>query len=365
MSRARIPDIARAAGVSTATVDRALNGRQGVSAANRQRVLQAARELGYLPMDGMTPLPARPAHLEFLIPFGRNAFMHDVARHITDFAATLPLVAACRIVTLDGIGPDTLIPALDRLSPRTEGVGLITLDHARTRAAIKRLCEGGVRVVTIASDVPGTPRAAYVGVENRIAGRTAAQILGMMCGTRRGPVGLFIGSRGFHGHLEREAGFRAVLQERFGGLDILPSIVTDEDSTRARSAMTTLLRRRPDLAGVYCVGAGRSGIVEALQVAAPARRPFVVVHDLTDSARQWLHDDVIDVVIDQNPRLIAEQAVIRLLGAIAATSPLLATRNIEPRLVFRENLAAAAPVTGSGLQGRPGGTSSPREESGT
>lgn len=340
MGRTTIPDIARQAGVSTATVDRALNGRPGVSAANRQRVLRAARELGYLPSEGMFPLPSRPAHLEFLIPMGQNAFMRDIARAITEFAATLPLVASCNVVMIDGIGPDALIPALDGLSLETNGVGLITTDHPRTRDAIRRLHESGIHVVTIASDVLSASRAAYVGVENRIAGRTAAQIMGLMCGRPAGEIALFVGSRAFHGHQERELGFRAVMAEEFPGLRLLPVVETAEDSRRSRKGMETLLRIHPDLAGVYCVGAGRKGIVDALRAADPARRPFVIVHDLTDSARGWLLDGLVDVVIDQNARLVGEQAVIRLLGAIATRSPLLAARNIEPRIILRENIPA-------------------------
>jgi LacI family transcriptional regulator len=338
MGRATIPDIARKAGVSTATVDRALNARPGVSPANRQRVLRAAKELGYLPSEGMSLLPARPAHLEFLIPFGHNAFMRDVTDGITEFAATLPLVATCKVTELDGIGPEALIPALEALSLRTEGVGLITTDHPTSREAIRRLCEAGVRVVTIASDVPATPRAAYVGVDNLVAGRTSAQIMGMMAGDRRGSIGLFLGSHAFHGHEERELGFRSLIEARHPRLAILPAIETGEDSRRSQRSMAELLRATADLVGVYCIGAGRRGIVDALRSARPRVRPFVVVHDLTDTSRAWLAEGTVDVVIDQNARLVGEQAVIRLLGAIAASTPLLPFKNIEPRIILRENL---------------------------
>ena len=49
--KATIPNIAESAGLSTATVDRVLNNRAGVTAANRQRVMEAAKQLGnaYLP----------------------------------------------------------------------------------------------------------------------------------------------------------------------------------------------------------------------------------------------------------------------------------------------------------------------------
>ena len=50
---ARVEDVARLAGVSTATVDRVLNQRPGVRLATVQRVLKAAGELGVL-MGGDT-----------------------------------------------------------------------------------------------------------------------------------------------------------------------------------------------------------------------------------------------------------------------------------------------------------------------
>jgi len=338
MSKTTIPDIARLAGVSTATVDRALNGRAGVSSANRQRVFSAAKDLGYLPSEGMVLLPSKPANLEFLIPFGQNGFMRDLGESILEFASKLPLVASCNIIPLDGIDPEILIPALEAVSLKTEGIGLIAIDRPETRLAIKRLCESGVRVVTIASDVLETPRSAYVGVDNRAAGRTAAQIMGMMAGTASGSIGLFLGSHEFHGHQERESGFRSLLGEQFPGLKMLPAIETVEDSRRSNLAMTELLETTDDLIGIYCVGAGRRGVIKALQNAKQKRRPFIVMHDLTESSRHWLAENKIDVVIDQNARLVGEQAVIRLLGSIAVNTPLLPFQDIEPKIVLSENI---------------------------
>ena len=339
MRKATIPDIARRAGLSTATVDRALNGRRGVSAANRHRVLKAAEELGVLPSDGMVRLPSRPAHLAFLIPFGQNSFMRDMARSITTLATGLPLVASCTIVTMEGIGPDALERALDSVPSTTHGVGIVTTDEPRSRAAIARLCDSGVRVVTIASDLPDTPRSAYVGVDNCTAGRTAGQLMGLLAAGRAGSVGLVLGSRRFHGHSERERGFREHLRAHLPGLSIARPIETGEDNRRSNAATRDLLRRAPDLLGIYCLGASRTGLVEATQDLGP-KRPRLIMHDLTDSSRDWLRKGLVDVVIDQNPRLVGEQAVIHLLGSIASTTPLLSLKPIEPRIILRENIPA-------------------------
>lgn len=64
---ANIRDVSRAAGVSTATVSRALSGRGYVNAATRERVLAAAAELGYVPNALARGLKTRRSGLVGLI----------------------------------------------------------------------------------------------------------------------------------------------------------------------------------------------------------------------------------------------------------------------------------------------------------
>src|SRR6185312_4709042 len=73
--RSTIVDIAREAGVSTATVDRVLNNRIGARSRTRDIVLETAMRLGYIP-DGK-PAAASPAvdpgdvvRLDFVLPQG-------------------------------------------------------------------------------------------------------------------------------------------------------------------------------------------------------------------------------------------------------------------------------------------------------
>ncbi|MEM6895754.1 MAG: LacI family DNA-binding transcriptional regulator [Pseudomonadota bacterium] len=334
MARATIPDIAALAGLSTATVDRALNGRAGVSAVNRHRVLTAARKLGYLPQVGLLPMPARPANLAILLPTPDRAFMAGFAAALAARAEANPLVASCPILPLKGIGPEALLAGIDRLPPDTDAVGVITTDHPTSRASIARLSEGGVKVVTLASDVATSARAFYVGVDNYAAGRTAARILSLFVGTG-GAVAIFAGSRAFLGHQEREAGFRAFLKEH-SGFEALPTVETFEDAARLRGEVAALLRQRPDLAGLYCIGAGRSGIIEALD--GRPTRPSVVMHDLTPTSRRWLTQGHIDAIVDQNTELLAEQAILHLLGAVAGSPTALALKHVDARLILRENL---------------------------
>src|SRR5579872_4056139 len=79
--RARLDDVAREAGVSTATVDRVINKRAGVREPTAARVEAAIRKLGYRP-DPLAARLARNRVLRFcyLLPAGANPFMANLGQ---------------------------------------------------------------------------------------------------------------------------------------------------------------------------------------------------------------------------------------------------------------------------------------------
>ncbi len=338
MKKATIRTIAETSGLSTATVDRVLNDRPGVSAAARHKILSTARDLGYLPEADNTPLPAHPAKLEFLMPIGTNSFLRELAGQIEEFCERLPLVASVRVHQLRGLDPADLEEAAARLSPGTSGIGVVATDHPRTRELLKDIAQSGTRVVTIASDVPSIPRAAYVGVDNVAAGRVAGLLIGRLIARRPARVGLVLGSRRYRGHEEREMGFRSILKEEFPGIAITSTGEVQDARVEGHELGRRMLETDPELAGIYCVGGGRFGIAQALKEAGRALDMVFVCHDHTSESRGLLLDGTVDAVIDQNSRLLAEQAVIALLGSIASSVPSLSRKFIEPRIIFRENI---------------------------
>ena len=143
--KSTIRDIARAAQVSTATVDRVLNHRPGVKATNRHRVLEAAARLGYLPETGNLAMPARPAQLEFILcRWETNLFLDELAWHLEDFCRRLPLVSSCRMHRLTTRAARRIHCRARRTGPahgrdRCRG-GRRSAHH---RAAIARISEAG------------------------------------------------------------------------------------------------------------------------------------------------------------------------------------------------------------------------------
>ncbi|MEW1708857.1 LacI family DNA-binding transcriptional regulator [Microbacterium sp. NPDC089190] len=80
-----IDDVARAAGVSTATVSRALSGRGPVSAAARDRVVAAAERLGYVASAAASSLASgRTRAVGVVVPFLDRWFFSTVLAGISD-----------------------------------------------------------------------------------------------------------------------------------------------------------------------------------------------------------------------------------------------------------------------------------------
>ncbi|MCU4652804.1 LacI family DNA-binding transcriptional regulator [Roseibacterium sp. SDUM158016] len=329
-----LADVAREAGVSTATVDRVLHDRPGVSMRMRARVLGAARQIGYLPDADVAPI--RPVRLAALLPAGTNAFIADLAAHLSEEAARRDGVALRieRTASLDG---GEMAERLMALQGRVEGIAVVAVNHPGVREALRRLDLAGVRVMTLASDIPDAPRLGYVGIDNGQSGRLAGLMIGRFLGPgARGKVALFAGTLAYRGHQEREMGFRQILAEEFPGLEIVELRESREDRDRAEAETLALLHRHPDLAAIYNAGGGTMGIARGLQATGRAREVVFVAHDATAEKTALLLDGTLDAVIDQDARAEAHEALSRLSaelrGAVHVPNP--------PRLqlILRENL---------------------------
>jgi LacI family transcriptional regulator len=202
---------------------------------------------------------------------------------------------------------------------------------------MRELSLSGVPIVTLVSDILHVPRAGYVGIDNRAAGRLAGYLLGRFLGsgTKR-KIALFAGSLSYRGHEEREMGFRHVITEEFPDLDIVELREIRDDRQRAYEEAVSLFKRHPDLSGIYNIGAGNAGIGQALQEAGIASSVIFVGHELTESTKRFLLDGTIDAVIDQNPRVEAREAISMLKNTILGRK----FDHHPPRLqvIFRENI---------------------------
>jgi len=338
--RATLHDVANAAGVSLATVDRVLHGRGGVRTRTIERVQSVVERLGYRPDPAAARLARKnQSRLVFVLPSGTNTFVDMLDRQVRSMAPWLAEQRATAVVQrADVFSPQALSGHLSGLHGRFDAVIVMGLDHPLVRAAIDGLVADGVVVMTLVSDVPGSQRSRFVGIENVTAGRTAASLLGRFVGPRPGSVGIVMGSRGLRDHAERLFGFEQVMGAEFGTLRLLPPIEGHDRSERTEPLATQLLEQHPELVGLYSIGAGNRGIQAALERSGRASKIVWVCHELTPHARQALLTGVADAVINQDAGHEVRSSCRLALAALSGERVLPEQERIRIDIFLRDNM---------------------------
>jgi len=301
---ATIADIARQAGVGTATVDRVLNRRPGVNAETVQRVMQVVAELGSPPQRGR-PRKGENFRFAFVLPAETTPFIELVDRQIAqaagDFRHQHITEVTHRIGSADGV---QFAAGLAQLA-ECDAVAVMAPDLPPVKLAINELVRTGVHVVTLFTDVAGSMRETHIGADNRAAGRTAGLLLGRMAGSGTRDI-LLLSSQAtrLSGEIERRIGFAQVVEERFPKLkvqrtpDLPPS-----DAGACRALLRYLRNKSVDAArcaGIYNVGSGSAGVARALESLGLTGSVGVVAHDFTDEHRALLGANGLAYVLHQD-----------------------------------------------------------------
>lgn len=327
-----IADIARQAGVGTATVDRVLNRRPGVNAETVQRVLQVVAELG-APQQPGRPRRGENFRFAYVLPADDAPFLELVERQIAqaagDFRHQHITEVTHRVASSDA---NAFASELIQLgSTDCQGVALLAPDLPPVKLAINELVRSGVHVVTLFSDVAGSMRETHVGADNRAAGRTAGLLLARMAQAPRDTLLLSSQATRLSAEIERRIGFAQVLEERFPKLRLLRTPDLPADDAGAARALQRFLRKDVDLAriaGLYNVGSGSAGIARALDAAGLGGAVSVVSHDFTDQHRTLLGSGGFAYVLHQDIHycVLAAARVLRALcenvrGALNVVQP--------------------------------------------
>lgn len=337
-----IPEIARIAGVSTATVDRVLNRRPGVNPETERKVLEVMAQFGTAPVRGR---PRRSGNFKFafVLPAMPPSFFDLVDRQIAQLAGELRHQHITQVtLRLDCADAAKFADELSKLD-EYDGIALLAPDQPAVKHAVNTLVRSGVHVVTLLSDLAGSMRETLVGADDRAAGRVAGLLLGRT--TRPGDqtnMLLVSNATRFSSEIDRGIGFAQIIEERFPWLTLLRIGDLPEDEDKAYLVFKEYLENRIDpatLAGVYSVGAGTYGVCEALDAFQQDMHCSVVTHALTDVNRSLLMNGRLAYVLDQDIHYCINTAarVLRALcenvrGALAVVQP-----RIE--ILTSENLA--------------------------
>lgn len=333
-------DVAKAAGVSLATVDRVLNGRQGVRAETVEKVQKAVTELSYERDVGASLLArAKSAKLHFLLPDGSNPFFSSlagaIARQSGSLSGARTDVSVSRFAALD---PQALAAMLNGLKkPDCDCAIIVASEDGAVREAVARAQNRKIPVMTLVSDLPESKRRHFIGIDNVAAGRTAASLMGRFVAPRS-KVAMLVGSMGLRDHRERFIGFHEVCLDEFPTLDLIGPIEGFDDPHETGKRVQEMLVHDPDVSGIYSMGAGNEGLIRALQQTGKAHRIKVIAHELTTDTRAGLKQGVFDVVLDQDPEGEVRAAIAAAQQLSLNAEAQIENNPIEIGIFMRDNL---------------------------
>jgi len=305
---ATIANIARHAGVGTATVDRVLNKRPGVNAETTQKVMDAVKALGEPTVVRGRPRRRDGFRFAYVLPDGNIPFFDKMERLIAQTAGDFRHQHITEIThRFNAEDPASFATDLSRLGD-CDGIVLVAPDVPAVKLAINTLVRAGVHVVTLFSDVAGSMREVFIGADNRAAGRTAGLLLARMAApAQRDTLLLLSQATRMSGEIERRIGFAQVLEERFPQLNVERLLDLPADDAGVCQALGRTLTQGLDsmrLAGVYSVGVGTAGIVNALAALPPSAAsthvPGLIVHDFTEAHQALLISGALSYVLHQD-----------------------------------------------------------------
>lgn len=237
--------VAAEAGVSVPTVSQVLRGTGRISEQTRDKVLEAARRLHYVPDSRAAAMRSREnREIGFVINQLTNPFNAEVIGGVVDLLETEGYMVSIVDTRDDAQRQER---QLENFIRHGRG-GLLWVPAMNTPDAVfDLLAAQGIPTVTFLR--PAHRRLDHVGIRNAEATAVATGYLGDL-GHRR--IAYLGGTDMTVVRQERLSGYRATMAER----GLAPPLVWDSEDNKREGldAMTALLRSHPEVTAVVCNG---------------------------------------------------------------------------------------------------------------
>jgi LacI family transcriptional regulator len=286
VKRPTINDLAKAAGVSVATVDRVLNRRLPVASHTAQLVVEAAESIGYhatgLLKRRMIELPKRrftfllQKKYDFYQEFGRELLAASNACRDVEVKANLEFV--------EEVVPAVIAERLIETAKKADAVAIVAMDHPQVNQAVETVVASGKPVFSLLSPISTPACNGHYGLDSRKCGRIAGWTISRLA-KKPGRIGILVGSHRYLNQETTEISFRTFMRELAPDFTLLEPIVNLDDERITYEAVSEMLVRYDDLVAVYACGGGQDGMIRALRETTIRPRPIAVCNELIQTTK--------------------------------------------------------------------------------
>jgi LacI family transcriptional regulator len=333
-ARPNIEDVARAAGVSTATVSRVINKPESVREALRHGVLEAIARLGYVPNAGARSLKLqRSGTVGAIFPTIDNAIF---AKAIDALQQRLGEAGQQLLIATSGY--DSTTEARQAVNLVTRGADALVLCGIGQSPALLQFLRGRAFPTVHAMTCPAPAGMVCVGFDNA---RAIGQAVRYLVGLQHRHIAMLAGRA--HDNDRASARIRGVRQAlQAAGLRLAPQHLIERpyDLAAAREGLRALMATRPLPTAVVCGNdvLAFGALLEAarLGIAVPERLSIVGFDDL-EMAR---HIQPALTTLHVPTLRLWQQVADRVIGLLAQQAVPTATE-VEIELVVRESSGPA------------------------
>lgn len=332
-----IYDIAKALGVSTGTVNRALHNKPEISEETKKRVLDMAAQMNFKMNPVAQSLRRKAFKIGIVLLCPVKDYLYEIKRgmdkalsNIGEFNLHTEYLIY-DITTNDKIEAEIANKLHFFIKEQYDGVVLMltTQNKEITKELINN---SNIKVAGVSSKILGSDDVQNVCVHGETAGGLAAEVLNLCCNKRT--ICILTGTTDLSPHKENIEGFYQFHKKYpFNSIKIYTH---NDDPKQVEEQTKKMLEECPDIDGIYMNTASAPLACKIIDQIKPDHKYNIVTTDLTDETKDLLARGRIRATIYQNPFLQGKRAIELLYQRICENDTEL-TYYVNPQIVFSMN----------------------------
>lgn len=312
MGRTTIKDVAREAGVSMSTVNKALTGKSGISKELKKKILETVNRLDYKPNQVAGSIARKSIRIGIILPSDWEDYYNDICDGINyEMERLIDWKVEGITLKFSVKDNDASIQALHCFEKiYNQGIKAVVFCHGNYstyREALDFAEKKKIRVICVG--IGALDQRSYfstIEVDAYRCGRIAAEMLEQYL-PEKSSVGIVLGSKSIFPHMEKIRGFSDRLEEG-GRLKLKGCFETQDNDDISYNLIKDAIDEK-SIDGIFVATGATSGVCKAVEDCNMAGRIKLVTTDLSHECRKYIDNGVVNATIYQNTFLQGVRAV--------------------------------------------------------